>query len=86
MSTHQQTLFLSTILNNDQAVCERNFFAEELSWLRIAIYNLVQQRCVGTISSYSSTLVVVLMAYLIEGDIHELVLRSRASLHPYLLI
>ena len=44
MFTHLQTWFLSTILNNDQAMCERDLFAAELFWLRIAIYYLVQQR------------------------------------------
>ena len=52
MSTHQQTLFFATILNNDQAVCERNLFAEEHFWLRIAICNLVQQRCVWNYGTF----------------------------------
>ena len=48
ISTHHQTVFLSTILNNDQAVCHWHLCAKEPFGLRFTICYLVEQGGEGT--------------------------------------
>ena len=48
ISTHHQTVFLSIILNNDQAVCHWHLCAKEPFGLRFTICYLVEQGGEGT--------------------------------------